>query len=263
MDMSPERTALGIVELANEHMAQALRVISVQRGIDPRGFTLVAFGGAGGLHVCALAEALEMTRVLVPMHAGVLSALGMLAAPRGRELSHTVRGLLSDQQEDSLQEQFRRLSRIGITELQEEGVDSRDVEAAYSADLRYQGQNNTLNIPYRCLSQAEADFHSAHHKRFGHRLDSPVELVNLRVSLAASAQVFEQSGKPQGGSKQPLETASLYAVDSTVAVWRRADLETEKDYTGPILVVDAVATTFVAPGWRARRHASGGLLLDR
>ena len=263
MDMSPERAALGIVELANQHMAQALRVISVQRGIDPRDFTLVAFGGAGGLHVCALAAALQMTRVLVPMHAGVLSALGMLAAPRGRELSHTVRGLLSGQQEDSLQEQFDRLSATGITELQEEGVDPRGVEVTCSADLRYQGQSNALNIRYRCLSQAEADFHTAHHKRFGHRLDSPVELVNLRVSLAASAQTFDASDKPQGGSNQPLETASLYAVESPVEVWRRADLEAEKDYTGPVLIVDTVATTFVAPGWRARRHVSGGLLLDR
>ena len=94
MKLTVEQAALGVVQLANEHMTQALRVISVQRGIDPAGFTLTAFGGAGGLHVCALAEALGIRQALVPVHAGVLSAFGMLAAPRGRQLSHAVRGII-------------------------------------------------------------------------------------------------------------------------------------------------------------------------
>ena len=90
MGVSVEQAAHGVIELANEHMAQALRVISVERGIDPAAYTLTAFGGAGGLHVCALADALAMRHALVPIHAGVLSALGMLVAPRGRQLSHTL-----------------------------------------------------------------------------------------------------------------------------------------------------------------------------
>jgi N-methylhydantoinase A len=109
MQLSLQQAAQGIIELANEHMAQALRVISVQRGIDPAVYTLTAFGGAGGLHVCALADALGMKHALVPIHAGVLSALGMLAAPRGRQLSHTQCGLIKDQHEAQLRKRFQAL----------------------------------------------------------------------------------------------------------------------------------------------------------
>jgi N-methylhydantoinase A len=92
--MGLHQAAAGIVRIADEHMARALRVMSVQRGHDPRQMTLTSFGGAGGLHVCALAEALGMHQAMVPVHAGVLSALGMLSAPRGRQLSRTMQGLL-------------------------------------------------------------------------------------------------------------------------------------------------------------------------
>ena len=91
-----EQAAQGIIDIANEHMVRALRVISVQRGHDPGDYTLVSFGGAGGLHVCALARALNMKKALVPIQAGVLSALGMLVAAAAREMSLTMNGLLSE-----------------------------------------------------------------------------------------------------------------------------------------------------------------------
>ena len=108
LQLGLEEAAHGIIALANEHMAQALRVISVQRGIDPRSYMLVSFGGAGGLHVCALADALGLSRALVPVHAGVLSALGMLAAPRSRQLSRTLTGLLAEFSEEAVMQSFRR-----------------------------------------------------------------------------------------------------------------------------------------------------------
>ena len=257
-----QEAAEGVVGLANEHMAQALRVISVQRGIDPAGFTLTAFGGAGGLHVCALAAALGMRRALVPVHAGVLSALGMLAAPPGRQLSHTVQALLADQREAELAARFDALAAEGIAELEAEGVAAADMQVQRSLDLRYAGQSYTLTVPYEGLAQAGEAFHRLHLQRFGHRLDGPVELVNLRVGLQADAPgVPLQAAAP--GSGRPLYEAGLAGVAGPVPVWRRADLPVDVPLDGPLLVIDSVATTWVEPGWRLRRHGSDCLLLER
>jgi N-methylhydantoinase A len=117
MGLSIEEAALGVVRLADEHMARALRVISVQRGLDPRDFILTSFGGAGGLHVCALAEALGMTRALVPVHAGVLSALGMLVTPAGRTLTRTRLGLLAEIGDAEIEAALDHLAESGIAEL--------------------------------------------------------------------------------------------------------------------------------------------------
>ncbi|WP_455234664.1 hydantoinase/oxoprolinase family protein [Thiogranum longum] len=263
MGVSREKAALGVVELANEHMVQALRVISVQRGIDPAGFTLTAFGGAGGLHVCALADALGMQQALVPAHAGVLSALGMLAAPRGRQLSHAMRGLLGGQPEGRLREQFQRLARQGRSELIEEGVDAGDIKATFSLDVRYLGQSYTLNVPFHDLQQVVTDFHQAHLRRFGHALASEVELVNLRVGLSAAGHSFSLTTERDGATESPLEQAALSGIGQSVPVWRRQDLALNTAFAGPLLVIDSVATTFVAPQWAAMRHESGCLLLER
>ncbi|MCP4040904.1 MAG: hydantoinase/oxoprolinase family protein, partial [Gammaproteobacteria bacterium] len=113
LNLSQQGAAEGVIRVANEHMARALRVISVERGIDPRGMALVSFGGAGGLHVCALAEALGMKKALVPIHAGVLSALGMLVAPPGRQLSRTLNGLLRELPEEIMEREFLELETRG------------------------------------------------------------------------------------------------------------------------------------------------------
>jgi N-methylhydantoinase A len=263
MGLTAEQAALGVVALANEHMAQALRVISVERGIDPSKYTLLAFGGAGGLHVCALADALAMRRAIVPIHAGVLSALGMLAAPRGRQLSHTLCLPLLQQDEGGLRARLRALADQGRAELLAEGVKAEAVLAAFSLDLRYHGQRFSLNVSYQSIEQAAGDFHRAHQQRFGHALNVPVELVNLRVGLSAGGSALamgEQSPSPAG---RPLEAARLAGEVQPVPVWRREDLACERSYRGPLLVVDAVATTYVATGWCVSREARGCLLMER
>jgi N-methylhydantoinase A len=264
MDLNGEQAALGVVKLANEHMAQALRVISVQRGIDPRDYTLVAFGGAGGLHVCALAETLGIRRALVPMHAGVLSALGMLAAPKGRQLSHTLCVPLLEQTDTGLRTRFAGLAARGRNELLAEGVSAQRIEAAFSLDLRYQGQRFALNIPYRDLRQAADDFHRAHRQRFGHALDVALELVNLRVGLSAGGEALSLEQPPAAGAAgEPLEVVNMTGERRPVPVWRREDLDVDRHHDGPLLVIDIVATTYVAGGWRVRRLAHGGLSIER
>jgi len=263
MGLTAEAAARGVIELANEHMTQALRVISVQRGIDPADYALMAFGGAGGLHVCALAEALAMPRALVPMHAGVLSALGMLAAPKGRQLSHSFCAPLLQQDDAGLRGRLDALVEQGRGELLAEGVAAQAIEAVYSLDLRYRGQRFTLNIPYRSIRQAVADFNRAHRQRFGHSLEVPVELVNLRVALSTGRGALRAATPVAGRAGKPLERATVIGERRPVPVWRREDLDIERTYKGPILVLDAVASTYVARGWTLRVHRNGCLLLER
>ncbi|NNG12403.1 MAG: hydantoinase/oxoprolinase family protein [Halobacteria archaeon] len=261
--VSVEAASRGVIELANEHMAQALRVISVERGIDPAAYTLTAFGGAGGLHVCALAEALSMRRALVPVHAGVLSALGMLAAPRGRELSHTLCLPVADLADEGVERHLRALVEKGRGELLAEGVEGDSIGTDSSLDLRYQGQSFTLNIPYKRLKQAVDGFHQAHRQRFGHRLEAPVELVNVRVSLHVDVRELPlecAESKVVGISE---ERANLDGEAQPVPVLKRGGLEAGHAYPGPMLVIDDVATTFIARGWRCVLHDNGCLILER
>jgi N-methylhydantoinase A len=263
LDMEVEAAAAGIVAVANEHMAQALRVISVQRGIDPGNHVLVSFGGAGGLHVCALAEALGMRRALVPVHAGVLSALGMLVAPRARQLSRTLAGALADFTADALQQHLETLAETGRAELQAEGVASAEIHAAFSLDLRYQGQSSTLTLAWEGITRTEAAFHRAHEQRYGHRLDTPVELVNLRCNLQGAAPPVHMPELPSvQPDALPPGHASVQGCTGEVPVWPRVLLGSGATFAGPALVTETVATTWLPAGWQCRVDATGNLLLE-
>jgi len=264
LQLGVEEAAHGIITLANEHMAQALRVISVQRGIDPRPFMLVSFGGAGGLHVCALADALGMTRALVPVHAGVLSALGMLAAPRSRQLSRTLTGMLADFSEGDLTLKLQALAAEGTRELVAEGIAATGVQTAFSLDLRYQGQSYTLNLPWQGMTATMSAFHAAHELRYGHRLGTPVELVNLRCGLQTRPprmQLPALAGR-KTDSREPA-LARLAGYSDPVPVWSRSDLYSGQAFTGPALVTETVATTWLQAGWNCRVDPVGNLLLAR
>jgi N-methylhydantoinase A len=265
LGLSVEEAAAGIIRVANEHMARALRVISVQRGVDPREFSLVSFGGAGGLHVCALAEALGMHQAVVPVHAGVLSALGMLAAPRGRELSHTLRGLLQELGSELIEAEFAELSQRGVSALEREGVAAREIVSRYSLDLRYRGQSYTLNVLWQSeLDEVIEAFHRAHQARYGHRLELPVELVNLRVGLQGPPAAIELLELRSGGeTTEPPPRATLYGVSDEVEVYQRSSLIAAQQMAGPALITEQVSTSYLAPGWSATVDPVGNLMLDR
>jgi N-methylhydantoinase A len=258
-----EEAALGVVRVANEHMARALRVISVQRGVDPRGLTLVSFGGAGGLHVCALADALGMTSALVPVHAGVLSALGMLATAPGRRLSRTRLGLLATLPAEEIAAAFAALEQEGRAGLVADGVAAEDITAGRAADLRYQGQSYTLEVPWTDPAGTAAEFAARHEARYGHRLDVPVELVNLRVAVRSAPPEVTLDATPTGAPAPPGHHAAIPGIDRPVPVYDRATLPAGQLIAGPAVVTERVATSWVAPGWAARVDAVGNLLLDR
>lgn len=264
MGMSVEEVAQGVIRIANEHMARALRVISVQRGLDPRDYTLASFGGAGGLHVCALADQLGMSRALAPVHAGVLSALGMLAAPRGRQLSRTLNCLLRDGGGE-VEQGLSDLEQQGRRAVAEEGVEVADMTARYSLDLRYQGQSYTLNVAWLGVEATVQAFHDAHRQRYGHDLDAPVELVNLRVALNGPApdlrlETLSTHAAP-GAEKTTL--AALYGITEAVSVRPRDGMLPGEVLRGPVLITETVSTLFLAPGWQGRVDGYGNLLMDR
>lgn len=257
---TPEAAALGVIAVANEHMARALRVISVQRGVDPRGHTLVSFGGAGGLHVCALAESLGMARALVPANAGVLSALGMLVARPGRVITRTWLGQLAGIADRTLTQQLQTLAEQGAASLVAEGVPQDALEIVASLDLRYRGQAYTLNLPWQGGAETLAHFHALHERRYGHRLDLPVELVNLRLVLTAPAPTLDL------GAAVPKQTGRgqtrVHGCREPVPLVPRVTLGLNEQVRGPAVITDADATTWLAPGWSARCDRVGNLELE-
>jgi N-methylhydantoinase A len=266
LGLSVEAAAQGIIDIANEHMARALRVMSVQRGVDPRALTLVSFGGAGGLHVCALAEALDMQQALVPTHAGVLSALGMLVAPRARFHSRTVNQLLPETEDEALlsplQGEFEMLAQRGRSALLEEGVAAEAIEVRESVDCRYLGQSFSINLPWRGMAETVAMFHARHAKLYGHQLPQPVELVTLRTKVQGAPPMLELPAIGQNTRKDDeAPPVCQSTAKAGLPVYAREELT--GTIIGPALITETVSTTYLAPGWECVPDAHGSLLLSR
>jgi N-methylhydantoinase A len=251
--------AKGIIDVVNDHMVRALRVMSVQRGEDPKDYTLVSFGGAGGLHVCALAEALGMERALVPVHAGVLSALGMLAAEQSRERSRTITRLLSDCKAADISKQFAELVDQAKQEMSAStATENCKLITVFSVDVRYKGQSYALNLPWRGLENIEQAFHQKHENAYGHQMEIDVELVNLRVRVVAEHDAFEI---PAWESDVTCEGVIL--ASSGRSLINRAGLKVGQQIKGPALITETSSTTWLAEGWSATVDDVGSLALCR
>ena len=244
-------------------MAQALRAISIKRGADPREHVLVSFGGAGGLHVCALAALLDAQAAIVPVHGGVLSALGMLAARPGRQLSRTRIAPLDAAPEAELEAIFAELESQGLAALRDEGFEAAACDASWSADLRYAGQSYTLDLPWQGLAETGESFHQRHLERYGHRLDLPVELVNQRVQVRGPASRLRLPELAPGGPAAPTGYVALHDIDAPVPRYRRERLVAGQRIAGPALVLERVSTTWIEPGWILEVDSVGNLLLSR
>lgn len=264
LELSIEDAAAGIISIANEHMAHALRVMSVQRGIDPRELCLVSFGGAGGLHVCALADALTMQQAIVPRYAGVLSALGMLVAPRARELSQTFTHLLNKLSNEEIEQRFALLYQQGLAALKEEGLEQKDIIAESSLDCRYLGQAYFLNVKWHDIESATDEFQKYHVKRYGHQLELEVELVNLRLSLKSKTEEFQLPVVDKNKFTQKEQHfTKLYGIEKKAPIFTRDDLSCGEKIIGPALITETVSTTYLAPGWSCEVDKSACLLLKK
>ena len=270
LGLSLEETSLGILQVANQHMIRALRVISVERGADPRSFTLCCFGGAGGLHVCALAEALAIPSILAPIHGGVLSAFGMLVAPPERQLSRTRQVLLQRADSEEIGQIIETMRSRGEAELIEEGASVDTIQSEPSLDLRYAGQSYTLNVAWadlssKSLAQAEAAFHTLHLQRYGHQFELPVELVNIRLAVRAKPQSISLASKTSNETDHAIqddERICLPGIEQPVAVVERDQLKPGQRYQGPLLITEQTATTLVAEKWTAQLDQLGNLQMN-
>jgi len=271
---SARAAAWDVVRVTNATMERAIRRISVERGYDPRDFTLVAFGGAGPLHACDLARSLQIPRVLIPAAAGVLSALGMLVAEPTRDYSKTVLRRLDSEGEggDSwLDASLEPLYERASADLQSEGHEASQLQFHPSLDLRYEGQSHELTISYqKSASRSVAEqFHAAHELRYGYRRpQAAVEVVNLRLAAMAP------------GTPLPLSRAEATHTDAASAcigdklVWfdnqervtkmyDRSKLRSGHCFTGPALIVQYDSTTVVPPLWQVRVDEIGNLLVEQ
>lgn len=262
MGISPEEAAVGILRVVNEHMTQALRVISVERGYDPREFVLVCFGGAAGLHACELADELGITRILAPALGGVLSALGMLVARPQRQLSRTVRKPLSELRGADIEAALNDIAVQGERELELEGHRLDTLTRRPSLDLRYRGQSFTLNLDWSGLGDTEARFHALHRRRYGHALPAPVELVNVRLQLEGPASQVRLPSPTRSGGASPPALAELPGLGPTTIVERPA-LAPGGTVAGSAIITEEVATTLVKPGWHATVDRFGHLEITR
>jgi len=265
---SVESFAQGILDVANATMEKAIRVISVERGYDPRDYTLVAFGGAGALHACELAAALQMPRVLVPKIPGALSALGILRADVVKDVSQTVR-LAVVRALETRQELQRRLASIeqgGVREMRAEGFSRRQVRIERLLDMRYVGQAYELTVP--AGGDFVETFHRAHERRYGYADPSrAVEIVNVRARLSG-ATPKPALPKSRGGGISAraglLEhrTVQIAGRSKRMAIYDREKLCAGNRFAGPAVVVEYSATTFVPPGWRGRVDAYENMVLE-
>lgn len=253
-NLSLERFAAGVIRVVNATMEKAIRVVSIERGRDPRHFALVAFGGAGGLHACALAEALRIPKVIVPAFPGALSALGILASDVVKDYSRTVLWRVSKEVPRSgLNRAFAALEKRAVQDFRGESWNGRP-QFNCSVDIRYRGQGYELNIPL--TRNLLGDFQQEHNRRYGYaHPNREIELVTIRLRASLKANrvligtaaraVSERIEKPRSSSS---EAPVLFdGKKLRTKIYAREELRQGKMYSGAAIVTEYSATTVVPP----------------
>lgn len=256
-----EHFASGVLLLAETAMEKAVRVISIEKGYDPREFTLVSFGGAGPLHACAMAKSLRIPRVLVPPMPGALSALGILMANTVRNYSRTV--MLGRAGREDLQLHFTELEERGRGELQQEGLEGT---ASRSADLRYVGQGYELNVPDG--EQLVEEFHALHKRRYGYSNPGhAIEVVTVRVRFVVESPPIHlpvHAAREGDGAQAIVKVRPIYFAGQWMEsnVYSRDLLVAGDQFVGPALVTEYSATTVLPPGCEAAVDQYGNLIIE-
>jgi N-methylhydantoinase A len=264
LGLTIEEAARGILAIAESHMVNAVKQISVQRGFDPREFTLVGFGGAGPLHAIGLAEELGITSVLIPAAPGNFSAMGQLAGDIRHDLVLTRIGMLADSSPESLSAEFMRMVEEGSQRLVEEEVSQSQWQFMASFDLCYKGQNHELSVTVpsidltaESLKNVEQRFHAEHERNFGYsNREKPVKLVNLRVTALGRLPGLQLKTFPSGPGGAPAPFAKRTVTlpngeGKEVPVYRFDDLKPTHVIDGPAVVEHAGSTLFIRPNWTA------------
>jgi N-methylhydantoinase A len=271
-----QAAAWGVIRVANSNMERAIRTISVERGHDPRRFTLFAFGGAGPLHACELAAALHIPRVLIPMYPGVLSALGMVLADVVKDYSQTTMLPAQEANAETLERLLAPLYDRARTDLRAEGLADGDSTLVPALDMRYVGQSFELTIPItQDTTHITSDFHAAHRQRFSYASEGqPVEIVNVRlkaIGRTAKPQFPRQAPGDLDPSAAHVGYKPIYFADADssaarpvpAALYERERLAPGNIVVGPAAIFQLDTTTVIPPGWAAMVDDLGNLVAER
>ncbi len=259
---SPVELALGAIAVVNTNMEQAIKKVSVERGLDPSDFTLVCFGGAGGLHASSLAERLRIREVLIPRFSGVLSALGLLMAQPSFDF--TKAAFLKGEKVafEYLLPLFEELAEKALAELARFGYDRRQLRAEAELDMRYEGQSYELTLPL--TYDFKEKFHALHQRLYGYsRPLAPLEITALRLNLSAETARITLP-KARGHKLAPLGEQEVFFADGqrrAVPVYRWEDLPAGASLAGPLLIAGDFATVWVEPSWIVNLDDFGNLWL--
>jgi N-methylhydantoinase A len=268
--LAPEQFAAGIIRVVNATMEKAIRVVSIERGYDPREFALVAFGGAGGLHACELAEALSIPRVIVPALPGALSAFGILVSDVVKDYSRTVLWRVGEKVPiTQLEYEFTTLRRHAERDFRDEQWKGT-IQHQRSVDVRYRGQGYELNVPYtRNMIRA---FRNEHQRRYGYNYPArEVELVTLRLRSTIKGTTTShvgtgapaRPGRAKPGRVSPERAPVFFSGKKLVAaVLSRDSLVIGRKYSGPAVVTEYSATTVIPPGVSSQRGRAGNLIIE-
>lgn len=273
MGRSIEDTALGMLAIADNHMAQALRLVTIDRGYDPRDFALIAFGGAGPLHSSELCRALGVRRAIVPLFPGAFSAFGALLADTRFDYMQTfITSGRSDDERTRIREIFTALAERARDDLRAEGVDG-DTTYERSIDMRYVGQNWELTVPLEGpgddaqIAAAKARFHREHDAQFGWSMpDGDLELVNFKLVASSPRRRPELPELEDGPLPSPIATRPVrFASDPSpvdTPVYWRDDLKAGNVIAGPAIVAETICTVLVQPGDTLRVDRTRHLIID-
>jgi len=267
-DLRVERFAAGVIRVVNSTMEKAIRVVSIERGYDPRDFALVAFGGAGGLHACELAQALGIPRVIVPALPGALSAYGILVSDVVKDYSRTVVLRVADVKPSAelmqrVEQYFAELRKTAEQHFHREGWKGA-IGFRRSLDVRYHGQGYELNVPF--AGNFLGAFHQQHTRRYGYSHPGrEVEVVTLRLRAVQAAPKIRWRRAAGGASRsEKTSQGTVVMPDGTrvrVPIHERSSLGPGKRLRGPAVVTEYSATTFVPPGAKFQIDRVGNLLI--
>ena len=265
--------AAGVIDVVNHEMAEALRIVSVQRGHDPRSFTLAAFGGAGPLHAAALAEELGMSHVLCPPIPGAFSALGLVTTDLRRDYARTFFARTDQAGHADLAQAFDALETEGRAMLDRAGVAAGRQRLLRSVDARYGRQSYELVVPVpdppvgpETMDEIAAAFHARHAQTYGHaRPDEPVQMVNVRLSAVGEIETIRLAQPTGDGAASKGQRQIWFRThgEHLAQVLDRARMAAAQTAPGPAIIESLESTILVPPGWTARMDADGFLHLER
>jgi N-methylhydantoinase A len=266
---SVEEAALGVIRVADGHLVNAIKLVSIRRGYDPRDFTLVAMGGGGPMHAAALARELRIGRVLIPISPGTFSAWGMLVSEPKQDFIRTRVMPSSDETLAQVTTLFAEIETEAHAVMAAAGYPLDRLTYARYADMRYAGQEHTVRIPLgRELDRTgiEARFHAAHERAYTFRLETGIEFVNLQVTAIVTQPAPDLSNyAPRPGARLAAKQIRPVAFDDGVhdtAIYAREELPLAAVVTGPAIIEEPSATTVVHPGQRAHVDRLGNIILE-